>query len=749
MKRETCAEPRGSDRETTGSATDGGCSRRNARVARDGNGIPRVTAADEAGLYFGQGVAHGTDRALQMLLMRIVGQGRVAELLDSRDESVRVDRFFRRANWSENTRSPLEELDSRERALLEAYCQGVNEALSGGVPWEFKLCGYRPEPWKAQDTVLLLRMMGHLTLASSQGEMERLFVEMVQAGVTEEKLEELFPGILGGLDMELLKQVKLGERLVSPELWGRALPRLMASNNWAVAGQKAASGQPLLANDVHLEGNRLPAVWCEMCLRCGDRYLLGGTIPGVPGMLSGRNHDLAWGVTYAFADAEDSWIERCREGKFYRERGASWREFLRRTEVIKRKGQPALPLVFFENEHGVLDGDPTVEGYYLATRWAPADSGAGALKAGLNLLHAASVDRGMELLGRVETAWNFVLADRAGNIACQMSGLTPKRREGISGFVPLPGWKPENDWQGFVRPEDLPRVKNPPEGFVASANEDLNRYGRSAPSNLPMGPYRAERIRELLAARDDFTVEDMCTMQFDVYSRQAQAFMGLLKPLLPRTAAADILRTWDCNYTPESVGAWFFEAFYSELCREVFAKGGLGVGAVEALRRDTGTFVDFYHNFDRVLLSEKSAWFGARSREETFRQAAAVALKQPARQWGQVQRFIMANIFFNGRTPSFLGFDRGPFTARGGRATIHQAQFYTSAGRRTSFLPSFRLVCDLSQDEVRTNLAGGPSDRRFSKWYASDVKNWLAGKYKTLGNAPAGTPALPVGIVNK
>lgn len=699
---------------------------------RDEHGIPYIKAADESALFFGQGMAHATDRALQMLLMRIVGQGRVSEILDSCDASLRVDQFFRRANWSRNAEPPLAQLDPRERALLQAYCDGVNHVLAHRIPWEIRLCRHWPEPWQPQDTVMLLRMLGYLTLGASQGELEKLFVEMVQAGVTSERLHELFPGILGKLELDLIKQVKLSERLVPANLWGAALPRMMASNNWVIAGRKTASGKPLLANDVHLEGNRLPAIWCEMRLRCGDRYLMGGTIPGVPGVLSGRNNELAWSVTYAFADGEDSWIEKCRDGKCYREDVNRWIQFHARKETIHRKHKPSVELIFYENDHGVLDGDPRVEGHYLATRWAPADSGAGALKAGFNLLHATSVERGMNLLGGVETGWSFLLADERGNIGFQMSGRLPIRRTGVSGFVPLPGWKRENDWQGFVAMQDLPRAFNPPEGCFATANEDLNRFGRSKPINMPMGPYRGDRIRQLLAARDKFTIADMFAMHFDVYSRQAELFMTVLKPLLPDTPEAARLRDWDLKYTADSEGAYLFERFYEQLYREVFGKGGLGEATVDALREQTGAFIDFYHNFDRVLLTEDSAWFAGRNRDDIFREAAAVALRIKPRKWGECHRFEMTNIFFGGKLPRFLGFDRGPFTAIGNRATIHQAQLYTSGGRRTSFLPSFRVVIDLAASEIHTNVAGGPSDRRFSRWYASDIEGWLHGRYKKL-----------------
>ena len=130
--------------------------------------------------------------------------------------------------------------------------------------WEFKLFGYQPEPWCPEDIILISRMIGYLTLAQSQGEMERLLIEFVQAGMDEERLNELFPGILGGLDIDLIKKIELQERIVSPvSLWNLAAPLMMASNNWAVSGKKTVSGKPILANDPHLEVNRLTNVWYE------------------------------------------------------------------------------------------------------------------------------------------------------------------------------------------------------------------------------------------------------------------------------------------------------------------------------------------------------------------------------------------------------------------------------------------------------------------------------------------------------
>jgi penicillin amidase len=313
-----------------------------------------------------------------------------------------------------------------------------------------------------------------------------------------------------------------------------------------------------------------------------------------------------------------------------------------------------------------------------------------------------------------------------------MSGLMPKRRAGISGFVPLPGWKKENDWQGFVDYKDLPRCLNPEADFFVTANDDLNQWGIAKPINICMGSYRANRIAKLLAERTDITVEDNFKIHYDVYSLQAELFMRILKPLLPGTPQGKILREWDCRYNPESEGAFLFEQFYRALLQEVFGKNGFGKEVANFLAKETGFFIDFFDNVDRILLSEKSAWFGGENRNDLFRRIAEDALKVPPKPWGEVNQIKLTHLILGEKLPAFVGFDRGPVALRGGRATPHQGQIYKSAGRVTSFTPSFRMVTDLANDEVHTNLAGGPSDRRFSKWYCLDLENWVKGKYKTL-----------------
>ena len=706
-------------------------------LSRLDNGTPHVEAPDLAGLYWGMGYLHALDRGMQLSLMRVLGYGRAAELLDGSDEMVEVDRFFRRMNWAGNTGDEVAALDAETLALCEAYCAGINKRLVPKPPWELRLVGYRPPPWTLDDCVLLSRMAGYLTLAQSQAEVERLFVEMSQAGVDAARLAALFPEPNTLVPPELLAQVELSERLVPEALrWLSPAPRMMASNNWVVSGAKTRTGAAMLGNDPHLEINRLPNVWHVQSLSSPAHAWVGATMPGLPAPLIGRTRALSWGATYTFMDGVDSWVEHCRGTA--RRVGEDWVPFEVREELIARKGGAPVKVRYFETEgHGCLDREPNEEGecYRLSTRWAPATSGSRSLIAAVAMWSATTVEAGMAALGQLETAWNWVLADAEGHIGYQMSGLLPLRHPEWKGFCPAPGWDSAYDWRGFAPVDELPRVVDPPAGYIVTANDDLNHLGVRDPINMGMGDYRARRIAALLTQQDAHDQRSFAAIQTDLHSLQAEEFMAVLRPLLPSSgAAAEALRTWDLRYDLESRGATVFEAFYAALYREFFAggEGGLSEAVVRHLQDATGVFIDFYGQCDRTLLDPDSAWLGGRTREAVFRAAfEAVASEVPAA-WGSRNQITLTNMFFAGKLPRWLGFDRGPVPLPGGRATPQQGQVYTSAGRVTSFAPSLRVIADMSEARLWTALMGGPSDRRWSRWYTSGVAGWIANEYDPL-----------------
>jgi penicillin G amidase len=713
-------------------------------IRRDEHGVPHIDGPELEAVLWGLGFCHALDRGLQLLLTRIIGQGRLSECLTASDDALEVDRFFRKLDCSNGVDAQLAELQPRSRARLDAYVAGINAQLRRRVPWELRLAGYSPDPWTAGDTLVLSRVIGYVGLAQSQGDIERLFIEMVQAGVDDARLRALFPNIpelqyLDGSDprlpgRELLQQLRLGQRAVPEGVrWLAAVPSMTASNNWVIAPSRSASGHALLSNDPHLEVNRLPNVWYEVVARVTSvpgHYVLTATMPGLPAALLGRNRELAWGATYTFMDAIDSWIEEVREGRY--RRGDRYLPFVVRREEIRRKRRPPVYETYYENEHGVLDVSPDTDGYVLATRWSAAQGGARSLEAAFEMWTARSVDEGMTQLGRLETAWNWVLADRAGDIGYQMSGLAPRRRPGVSGFVPLPGWYPDNDWQGFVDPSELPRAKNPAEGFLITANEDLGRYAAASCQNATMADYRARRIRELIEQRSDLGVLDCQRIQYDDYSLQAELFLARLRPLLPDSEAGRTLAAWDCRYGVASTGATLFERFYAELTLLIIGGYILGPDVVAHLSHSTTLFASYFANLDRILLDPPAALCAGRTADSLYAEAFERASGAELTPWSAQTQMTLRHLVFGGRLPLSLGFDRGPVSLSGGRATPCQTQFFSAGRREGALAATIRLNTDLGEDSLHTNLIGGPSDRRFSRWYCSGLQGWLDGTFKVL-----------------
>lgn len=701
-------------------------------IKRNEFGVPVIKADNFLDMEYGVGWVMAYDRGVQLELTRLAARGRLSEHLPPSPELIETDISMRRYNLWGYAVKQAEKLDEETREEALAFCRGINDVFKESPPAEFALLGYEPEPWGPADCIATVKIISLVDMDETQGWMKKFIIQMIQEGVPTEKLKELFVYMTDDPDpeyLEIIREAKLPDPFVPANINWDVIPKLVTSSNWMVSGKRTVSGKPILCGSPELDTSKLPALWQEVVLLCGDYYFIGGFVPGIPLPGLGRTRHLSWSVTYGCMDMMDYFIEEVKDGKY--RRGENWVPFELREEVIKVSEGDPVTMRFYENEHGILEGEPTEDGYYLSFAWSMRDSGALALEHFTKASRSETVEEAMEHMAIVDSlAFNWGMADSGGNIGYQMSGRCPIRPEGWSGFIPLPGWDEAYDWKGCHDPAKNPRLYNPEEGYIVTANQDLNHLTDVHIQSLPMSDDRAARISELLAARDDHSVESMMEMQYNVYGKHAERIMPAIRPYLPDSDNGRLLGDWDLVHDSDSLGATLFERVYIELTKTVFGEGGLGREVMDYIVDNTELFNLYYACFDRVLLKEDSLWYEGKSRDELFEQAIARALEEEPVPYGSTRRVMMKNMVYGDINPDF---NCGPIEIPGSRGTVTQGQIYhTPTGRLSTFSPTIRIITDFAEDKYYSCLAGGPCEKPASQWYSCGVQGWLEGRYNMM-----------------
>jgi penicillin G amidase len=722
--------------------------RRRLEAFRDENGVPHITASSWRAALYGLGYLHALDRPTQMLFARALASGRSAELIADKPELMETDRFFRRVGLHLLLDDEVRRLDDRTFGDVTAYCEGVNDGLhESGRSLPMWATGFRPEPWNQQAVLLIGNLLSYGGLAVGQQQNERLLLELIQTGIDDSRLRELFSPLLDRVNLELLRRVRIASQLSDDAIeLITDLPRLAGSNAWVVSPSRSATGHALLASDPHLEINRLPAIWYEAVLKWDGQYVMGASLPGCPLFGVGRTERLSWGVTYMKGDAIDYFIEDCRPGGTtgwqYR-RGQEWRDFQLRPEVIQHKSGQSETLRVFHNPQGILESDPAGAGagYYLSFSWIGNSAGASrSIATWLDLIGSRSTADAMEVaLECPQPTLSWVFADVDGHIGLQGGGWIPKRNPANSGLHPVPAWDEANHWRGRLENYYLPHIYDPPEGFIATANENINVPGEPMIVTMPVPDYRKRRIVERLRDLPHATIEDMEKLQYDVISVQARELLAIFLPHLPASPLKSRLAKWNYSYDPASTEATLFAKLYRYVLLEIFGEaphregGGIGWRRMLYLSSRFGFSTMVLTCIDRLLKEENARWWTGRDKGALIRRAAEKLADEPDVPWGEFNSFHFVNRFIgNRRMGRYLGFDTRQMPMPGCHATPFQGHLLTTAKRETTFSPSYHFVTDLGTSEAWTNLPGGPSESRFSPFYKNDIVRWQTGTYKRL-----------------
>jgi len=561
-------------------------------IARDDLGIATVRATSDRDVFFATGYLHAQDRLWQLEVQRRTLQGRLSEIFGP--ATLQRDVWMRTLGLYSAAETSWPVLSEDTRNALQAYADGINAWLHTHehLPIEFRTFGITPEPWKPVDSLA----WGKGFALYLSGNLDREIEHTLAAAVLDPaEMQTFFKGTAGtpvsfanaaGHDA-FLKLRDIQRDLVEAAHIGG---RYVGSNAWVVSGRLTKQGAPILANDPHLS-LQMPSLWYVISQHGARLRSSGMGLVGLPMVIFGENGNIAWGGTSMMADTQDLYVEQVdgADGHSYLADG-HWVPFSRRIEQITVRApfpsslHAAIEPVRLEvrsTRHGPLISDVVAAlRTPVALRWVALDVADRSVEAMLRMNYAENWQQFNAALEMYATpALNFLYADRAGNIGYIGAGHIPVRSRG-TGSAPVPGWDPAYRWDSYIPYGELPRIFNPPNGYIVSANNDPTPpgYGHFISQDWAP-PSRAQRIEALLKDRIQkakaISVEDMQVIQADLVSLPAIKLRDrLLAMVAPHDTrhreALQLLAAWRGDMTATSQAASLINIWADHIRQKLF-----------------------------------------------------------------------------------------------------------------------------------------------------------------------------------
>ncbi|MGR3661996.1 MAG: penicillin acylase family protein [Paracoccaceae bacterium] len=550
-------------------------------IVRDNANVPHIFGETDDDVLFGLGFAHAQDRLWQMLMLRRTAQGRLSEVFGER--TVKVDELVRRLNLYPLAVSSVDALKPETLSGLRAYAGGVNAwlkqinkgALGRGAP-EFFMFSNVIAPWQPADSVAIgkvmaLQMSGHLA--------DEVLLARASLLLSRERVLDIIPDAPGSGVAELPEYAAL---FPSVPKYAASVPQIDdplspfrprglagASNAWAAAPTRSATGSTLLANDPHL-GFSAPSIWYLARLELVTGGVIGGTIPGVPTVLVGRSEGFGWGLTSAYVDDQDVYIEQLNpENPSEVMTPDGYKPLIQRSSIIQVKGAAPRTITLQWSDNGpVLPaslynlGAVTPKGHITTLAWTALSAHDTSMDFGRQLMAAQSVEEGIAAGALyIAPAQNLVLADRE-TIAMKTIGAIPRRAAAhqSKGRLPSPGWLAQNRWQGRMNYSANPEFVAPVGGILGNTNNKM--VERPFPFHVSYSwgdTQRVQRWKLLMQNREVHTRESFIETQLDTVSITARNLLPLIaadlwftgeaasegSPERLRQKALDLLAAWN------------------------------------------------------------------------------------------------------------------------------------------------------------------------------------------------------------
>jgi penicillin G amidase len=573
-----------------------------ARVARDGLGVPTVSGASRVDVARATGWLHAQDRFFQMDVLRRWGAGELAELFGAR--GVPLDKEARMHGFRRVSRQVLARASPERRAIVEAYCEGVNAGLAalGSKPWEYIVLRAEPRPWKPEDCFLVSFAMV-LDLQDSGGRYaQTLYVIRDELGPA--SLAFFAPlGTPGDAPLDGTSfpaapipppsEIDLRRpdsargappgRLAASESVPTGEREAAGSNSFALAGSLVSGGSAMVASDMHLRLG-VPNLWYRMSLKWPGHEETGVTIPGTPTLVAGSTGRIAWGFTNSYAGTGDLVVVNPTVSPelYHAPSAGGLLPYDVRRETVAVRGSKPVAMEFPWTIWGPIVGSGS-DGRLLAYHWTEDDPAASNLDI-MDLENAPDAQAAMNVAHHMGIPpQNFLVADAAGRIGWTIAGLLP-RRIGYTGRIPVTWDFGDRRWDGYLKGDEVPSVLSPAAGRLWTANNRLVG-GQSLAAVGDSGyfdPARARQIRDdldaLVRTSTPATPRDLLSIQLDdralFLERWRTLLLGALSPERvagnpARARLLEAVQSWEGRASVDSASYPVVRAYRLAVARRI------------------------------------------------------------------------------------------------------------------------------------------------------------------------------------
>ncbi len=736
------------------------------KIYRDSTAVPYILAADEADAAFALGYVHAQERLFQMDITRRAGEGRLAEILGPK--AAPFDKMFRTIGIYDISKKIYPDLHPESKILLDAYAEGVNEYLrlnDDNYSVEFDVLGYTPYKWKPEHSISIAKLMAWELNISWWTDVA--FSHLIQK-LGAEKVTEVLPRFQQNTPVivpdHLDKISMIGKGLVETDKEFRKFFGIegthIGSNNWVINSSMSKSGKPIIANDPHLAFS-IPGKWYVSVIRGGEWNVEGFSLPGLPGIVIGKNENISWVLTNVMADDADFYVEKLDSSRTNYFMDNKWHplEIIDDTITVKDSSDVAFkirkthrgPIISDIHTYNTLFPDSTRGTAEISMKWTALD-----ISDEVYAMHSVNIAKNWQefreaLRHFTGPGQNFVYADKDDNIGYVCAVKLPARTTNSPTLI-FDGTSSANDWKGFVDYDKMPRLYNPASNYIASAN---NKTVESFPyhiSNIWEPPSRIDRIIELLNAKEKHSVSDFKKYQMDFYSHYARSITPYILNAFKDAKvndpnlklSLDLIGKWDFVMGKYDQAPTIFLVFFQNLLENIFLDE-MG----ENLFKEYIFIANVpYRIIEQMLRENNSSWFdntgteAYETRDMIIRESMSETIAELEERLGDnVSEWQWLHLHtltfkhpFNGVSPIIDNLvNVGPYSIGGDGTTIFNTEYSFTEPYKNKLGPSMRFIYDFSTpDQFEFILPTGQSGHIMSDHYSDMTSKWLQGKYITL-----------------